>query len=416
MKIVPRSRPLLLLSLCFIALVACAPRRETTLSAVLPAAQRCTQLGPHAKVFLGGWSSAELSRIQALTTKGVLVASASCQGVIVLPSCSLEGEYLYLGSMPEESEVTFDDGDQIGVNTGKTGVEAQKHPRRMSVVRVGRLATTRVRAVPADLRGACASASHFVRSLSVGALAQDTSLPSSCRELEPSTQAPPPDCRTLLRMELMPIDGNRLDRARVETSFCPEGWRWAHNRCVQARKGVVFECLDDPQECEAECRLGDAASCTRLGFLVEHGLNGARQDPARAVDLYADACTLGHAPACHNLGVAVMGPANDGGDAGPRALELFRRACDRGLAMACSNLGTLEMAGVEASADRVAALDAFFRACAGGDPIGCLNAGRAGRGSGVTTQDLRTMFRRSCEGEISAGCAEAVKLGQESGF
>jgi hypothetical protein len=49
-------------------------------------------------------------------------------------------------------------------------------------------------------------------------------------------------------------------------------------------------------------------------------------------------------------------------------------------------------------------------ACAGGDPLGCLNAARAAPRAGVSLPDQIRLYQRSCDGDVGDGCLGAARL------
>ena len=84
------------------------------------------------------------------------------------------------------------------------------------------------------------------------------------------------------------------------------------------------------------CNLGNAASCTSLGFLYDRG-DGVTQSFPRAAELYEQGCEGGDGLGCMGLGLLYetgQGVAQNH----VRAQELFQRGCDGGVEIACNAL------------------------------------------------------------------------------
>ncbi|MEP6652347.1 MAG: tetratricopeptide repeat protein [Myxococcales bacterium] len=329
----------------------------------------------------------------------------------LLPECRLSGQYRYFAIQPRRQQVALNDERLIRVNVPLDGgASLPDMPVTLDLVRVGRLTTTRRAADGAALLGACDSATHFARTLSVG----EVIVPAAAGNYAPACLAatvadvlPPPGCRTFLRAELVALSGARLDTGSGDITFCPPGWALADGLCVSRESATAYECRDAPAECRAECAQGNAASCSRLAYLLAHGEQGLARDEPKAISLYQRACDAGCAVACFNLG-AIHGIEGTAAHDDKMATKYWDLACRSGYPAACSNLGLLYAHQGSSPRQREAAVELFGRACAGGDPIGCMNAVVVMR-QGVQApveQEMGVLLDLACTGDLAAGCLE----------
>jgi hypothetical protein len=104
------------------------------------------------------------------------------------------------------------------------------------------------------------------------------------------------------------------------------------------------------------CEGRSSAGCLNLGLFY-----AAREDYARAVELYERACSDGWAPACHQLAATYEqgdGVARDV----PRAVSLYTQACDGEHADSCAALGSLYASGATVPRNVQLALRFYGRA------------------------------------------------------
>ena len=145
-----------------------------------------------------------------------------------------------------------------------------------------------------------------------------------------------------------------------------------------------------PASLEAGCAAGDQTACTALGYHLS-SLRAFPPDVPRAFDLWRRACAAGALAACIPYAELLL-TGHEPGDArryvaSVRAAERIRpdrsegrrvlaRACDGGQARACDILGIV-LSGEKRKRDEACRL--FARACAAGDPGGCIDQVRACR-------------------------------------
>jgi len=412
--------------LLVVAALGC--HRFGTTPAAAPPGERvsCVETAPYAKVLMVHWTEAQQDELHEAMKRGLAVVSARCDGIKLLPACSIAGLYQYFGITPTAQNFDLEPGElSANLSFGQPGTISAPQGVRIETIRVGRLATARRRTEKAELVGACEGATHFVRTVSVGLFGlgerggtsgwvradEERPNPAACARGTPVDAAPPPGCRQLLRAELTGIGARELDGRDATITFCPSGWAFGEGKCV-ARKGAsVYECADGVPECTAQCERGSAASCNRLGFLHANGLAGLSKDEVQGALLYKRACEGGVAVGCSNLGVLL---AEKGAPERQlaQAADLFLRGCESGYPASCTNLGISYMQGEGVATDRSRALLFFAHACRGGDRIGCFNAGTILERQGLPDSlgKALVMFTLACDGGEPAGCFGAGEL------
>lgn len=363
--------------------------------------------GAFARVLTATWSQEGQDALERAAKSGLVVFSASGGHLALLPNCRMNGQYRYFAIKPRRQHVALNDHRLVEVNVApEVGVPLPSAPVAFEMVRVGRLTTTRRAAEGTMLLGSCEGATHYARTLSIGEVLAGPP-PPACSTATASDALPPPGCRRFLRAELVALSGARFDTANGAITFCPAGWVLSDGVCVERATAKGYECRDEPKECRTQCELGDAASCTRLGYLLAHGQEGFVRDDKQALTFYERACGVGYPPACFNIGVLHA----MGGEA-PKEQQIaatyWQRACADGYPPACSNLGALYARDDSSTGARSQAVDLFARACSGGDPVGCMNAVVVMRKmeEGEADQDVGALLDLACDGDVAAGCLE----------
>jgi hypothetical protein len=394
----------------------------------------CVQTGPHAKVLLVHWTQAQEEELHQAMNRGLAVVAAGCEGIKLLPRCSIRGLYQYFGTAPMAQKLDLEPVElATNLSFGLRGTIATNDGFRVETVRIGRLATGRRKAERSDLVGPCEGATHFVRNVSVGLFGlgaradgptpgwvradDEKPNPTACAHAKPEDPSPARGCRQFLRAELTALGAAEVDARNAAITFCPPGWAYGEGKCVLRNGPSVHECTDDPVDCAHQCERGSAASCNRLGFLYANGKAGLSKDEVRGALLYKRACDGGVAVGCSNLGVLL---AEKGAPEQQltQAAVLFERGCQSGHPASCTNLAISFLQGEGVAADRSRALLLFAHACSGGDRTGCFNAGtllEADERQGSGGQAL-LMFTLACDGGEPAGCFAAGELvGQDGG-
>jgi hypothetical protein len=388
----------------------------------------CVQTGPHAKVLLVHWTQTQEEELHRAMNRGLAVVSAGCQGTRLLPDCSIRGFYQYFGTVPATQKLDLEPAElSTNLSFGEGGTIATRDGIRVETVRVGRLTTARRSAEPADLVGRCEGATHFVRSVSVGLFGlgargagptrgwiradEETPNPEACAHATAEDPTPARGCRQFLKAELTGIGAAEVDGRNTAITFCPPGWAYGEGKCVIRSGATLYECADDPGDCERQCERGSAASCNRFGFLHANGKAGLAKDEVWGALYYKRACDAGLPVGCSNLGV-LLASKNAPERQLVQAAELFQRGCETGHPASCTNLALSYLQGEGVTTDRSRALLLFAHACSGGDRTGCYNAGTIIETDGVpgSAPQALLMFTLACDGGEAAGCFAAGEL------
>lgn len=443
----------------------------------------------------------ERADLEESMQSGVAVVAWDCAALKLLRDCKADGGYAFHGLSTQELMVKLDDADEVKANLPTFGVkilssfEAEMGRGAtidLAVAMIGKRRTTVSSIRAAELSGPCVGATHFVRGVYLGAFAMTTGSRgkvraaadvfgasvsassqssklaenrdgdlASCRTASPTAAEPPERCRSLIRLELSPIDGAGAPSADAKTStlsssgdVCPDGMVFV-DPGGQSKDGhsggkcalpsdLPFQChAEQPVECGEQCSRGHGGSCATMGFLYASG-RGVPKDAAQAVSFFQKACDKKDGLGCTNLGVmlergegaprdlvrasSLYKDACDGGQTlgcfdlalfyelgrgtskdPARAAALYRRACDGGEAQACANLGLMvESGAVGASGGANAAAKLYEKACQGDSPTGCYNLGLlADQGKGGVARDVSKALRLygdACEKGLGAGC------------
>ena len=418
------------------------------------AAGTCRDVADYAEPLTVDWRPEDRADLEVAMHAGLAVVAYDCKGIRLLPACSVEGTYGFVGVTTKEQVIRLDDADELGANLPSfapsvrakvAGELSRGSSLDVALLMVGQRIATRARADARELEGDCAGATHFVHGATLGAFAMQTAAKArvqsaaeiftasvhgasssskdvdtkdgsidDCRQATPDDAAPHGQCSAILRLRLRrigPVVRQDFDQA-TETAIagiarnpCPTGFAWAGAKCVSASGPAPHLCVyGDAADCSTQCDRGDAASCANLALMYDVGTRVAA-DPARAVQYFQKGCDGGNAVACGRLGEMAIAGRAPGIDAG-RARELLRSACGGGWMAACSRLGEIARGG----AAGVNVLALFDRACRGGDGDGCANLGvlvEGGATGGVPDLGKAVAYYRTgCNEESGFACAQ----------
>ncbi len=231
--------------------------------------------------------------------KGVVAVACDCNTLRVVPNCKVaEVGYDYVGVNRKEQVVQLKGADELKVNlplsANKLGAEVQAgRSIDLGLVYVGRRSTVVGKVKRGELKGACEGVTHYLLNATVGAFALSTGATGkaaavaevfqvgasaksessrhaassdgsleACRGSDAGSEAPPAECGSPLRVELIPIaadapaladagpkgkaePGGEKDAAleakkalaqKVEANPCRDGYVWAEGIC--ARRGA----------------------------------------------------------------------------------------------------------------------------------------------------------------------------------
>lgn len=270
----------------------------------------------------------------------------------MLEDCRAGGGYRFGGVGLKEDVIQIVGRDELHANLplGAAKFEAgldRSSAIDVALVTVGIHRALRGKIARADLEGECEGATHFVRAAFVGAFAVGTGTRghvgtvaevfkigevggsstseqqslnrdgdlAACAAANPLDEAPPNQCQSLLRIELVALfeastEGDGHTSSSEETTLAnmctTEGFVWDGKKCTKASEPRGYRCSpQDPVECRVQCELGNADSCYSLANLTMSGKAGGPADPSAA--LYAKACEGDNLQACSSLTFASTG-------------------------------------------------------------------------------------------------------------
>lgn len=400
------------------------------------------------------WPSHRRAELEAtLRSGGVLLASYDCTTLRVLPDCRGPGGYAYQRVTLKEDVVRMSDADSIRARLPLAGAglaaELEGSLARGSSLDLGLAIggrwTTSTRAVYApELTAACKAATHFVRSVPVGAFAMSTGSKAKVRAVAEifeagaraesesartheardgdlaacrgggDDEAPAAGCSAPLRVELAKIDPRREQRAKCEEAgdmhFC--GW-WSNLVFL----GDDGKAIDEPEarlvvaKLVELCRGGNVGACVAARTDVDLFERRTKKRLADLEWLTQRACDLGEKGAC----LEVVSLLEEQGKS-DEAYRMLEHACTSGDA-GCNMLGDALERGagpIDPAQRRQFLADVRARACQYAtsecDRYGALyRSGLRARG------DFATMTKavRHCEDSMkradgsSMGCAFA---------
>jgi hypothetical protein len=385
------------------------------------------------------------SNLEAGMKQGLVVVRYNATSFDFLFNCQVDGTYGFIGTTTRSRVVKLTREQDIAANLplsainptlrGQVGGELHKGGAiDIAYMTVGQRTTTRTSVSRGMLHGECDGATHVVRAATVGAFAMVKGAhderksaveifgikagangaatmsdekrdgdAKACDAATPDADKPPAQCGAPIYLRLMMIDSRERIDSRVDDQPCPTGYgRSDDGTCTKA--GGPHECkMSEPNDCDAQCSVGNAASCGIFGFLKQYGGKGVAVDEAAARALYKKACDGGAQFGCAGLGVffAKEGNFNE-------AVPLFKTGCDAGNARGCANLGVAYGTGQGVPRDELRAVELFKRACGGGDANACANLGRAYEKGAGGTPDMAAALRaykQACDGGEEDVCA-----------
>lgn len=351
----------------------------------------CRDTGDKATPLVVDWESNDRMDVEAGMKHGLVVVQYSCSAFKVLPDCSLEGKYGYVGVTLKEDVVQISSADELKANLPKSGSGKDSATLLNEMGRgatldiatalVGKFRATRIGANKSELKGKCTGATHYVRGASVGAFALDTGSTGkvrtaaemfgassqlnstaskikkardgsieACRASDPDSPKAPAQCQGMVRLEMVPIEGAEtgpagsaagrtaayhaelLDNpASGSTGGCPKGMVYADDHCVSAAKAKAYQCKpNDGAECIAQCEKGDENSCAFAAQLLYDGNPDFPDNPSKALEYYKKGCDGGNQTACGEYGYYLRNGILGGKKDGARAAALMKQSAESG--------------------------------------------------------------------------------------
>ncbi len=401
------------------------------------------------------WRPEDRGDLEVALRSGIAVVHYDCQSLRVLPACTVEGSYAFMGMTTKEQVVRLESADEVRANLPQSGLSlAAKLDAEMkrgatldiALVMVGKWITARDGVPKEALKGDCKGATHFVRGATVGAFAMETGSKAeakaavsifgagtsagtsttksmrsqdgkleACGVAKTDAKGPPEQCGAMLRVQLAAFDGSKLvsDKATSAVTApvateCPQGMSRVADKCTAAEAESHLCAPGDATDCKAQCGKGEAGSCVNLGMIYERGLAGLPVDHVAAAEQFKKGCDGGVAVGCFDLAVAYdvgRGVAVDKA----HAVTLYDRACDAGEARGCFNLALSYAKGEGVAADKARAATLYQRACDGGWLDGCYNLARVyrkGEGVAVDNPKAAQIFDKACGNDEAWSCGD----------
>lgn len=400
------------------------------------------------------WQSDQRGNLGIAMTHGIAVLAYANGEMRVLDQCRIEGTYGLDEFSIKEDVVQYKTSEDIKANlplggaflAAKLGGElARGASVDVALVMVGKRSTTLSVARPSEVQGpadACKDATHFVRAAYLGAFAMQLGSNTSglaaadvfaghaswqsqvaqmvrhtdgnlkdCESRSTTDGKLDENCAAVLKLELGRVAdpgavGPTAELADVGAAACPVGFVRSGGSCVSARGAASHECRQgDWDDCDAQCKVGNAASCATLAFMYHYDTSGKR-DFERAASLYRKACDGGSQTACAGVGMLYLRGLTVTRDFA-QAAKLFDAACQSGSGRACNNLGFMFDRGLGMPRGPRKGAQLQGRGCDAGYALSCNNVGWSYEyGDGVDRDLARaeTLFKRACDGNESTGC------------
>ncbi len=372
--------------------------------------------------------------------QAIPVVRYDCQTLQVLPDCTVEGTYGFLGMTTKSDVVRLNDAMELQANLPLYGAKlgaslGTDTSLDVALVMVGKRVTTRGAAGRDQLRGSCAGATHFVKSATIGAFALNTGAKAqtravaeifaaslsagagsvssrvtqandgtldACRQARVDAASPPDQCGAVLYLQLAPIAAEVDATPLAPDEGCPEGMTKVGHKCTAAVAAAPRLCGPrDADDCAKQCSAGHAKSCVRLSTLYRVGIAGLSRNAEKSMDLARRACDLGDAEGC-----AWLGSAYEKTDRA-QALALYRKACAAGDPGGCFWIKTLKEDYPVSAADIQDAVAQLQRRCDDANAEACqLLASFYDHGEGVAQDKARAfaLWQRACDGGDTTGC------------
>lgn len=397
------------------------------------------------------WTPELRGDIEVAMKEGLAMVAYDCKSMQLVPTCTLTGEYGYIGTTRREKKIEMGSKDEVAANLPVGGLSwisdlgaklGRESTLLAQLVMIGKRSSAKKVLARSELSNGCESATHFIRAATVGAFAvatgskaelgasaqlfgkgasagstsatqikaQDGDL-EACAKSTPDDKTPPGQCGAVVRIELEPIGAGSAPTPPPEVTIisCPPGMFMADGAC--RGPDAPHQCkIGDGADCEKQCSAGHGTSCATLSLMYRDG-TGVSTDRTKAVAAAQRACDADVAAGCRLVGAAKFAGQGTPKDA-PGAIELFDKACAAGDGRACVELGTAKLADKKLAGD---AQYAFRRACYGGGEFdGCAWLGTLyveGKGGlSASPKIAAKFFEKGCKEGSARACTGLAKL------
>ncbi len=402
--------------------------------------------------------------LEVAMKSGLPVVQYGCDGLRILKDCTALGDYKFAGVSLKEDVLQLTSKDEVHANLPISGASLAGSLERgtsldLAMAFVGKQTALVNSAHRKSLQGACDGATHVVRSATVGAFAlqrgsgakvaaaADIFIASAsaksasskqttirdgvvdeCRKADPDAESPPAQCRSAIRVELLPVvDG--LGEKEVEvfglSNPCPKGHVLSGGKCAPQDQAESYLCpIGDATVCREQCGRGSAESCFNLGMVLTRVADSCKgKQNCRAVkavpkgapeygsyqegaDAFEKACDGGIGPACFYLASYFEGGLYGKDKDAAKARSYMERGCTQGDGFTCSQLGRSLRDANEKDPDSFKFAN---RACDLGDKPGCFQAiSQLMKGEGVAKDPAKAaaILKRTCDAGEGKRCAE----------
>lgn len=424
-----------------------APSAATAIQAETSDAIITCRPGSYAEPLAVDLSANARADFEAAMDSGVAVVHYDCKSVRLLKDCRISGEYRFAGVSRKEEVIHLDNSDEIKANLplapmAKGSAEmARASALDIAYVLVGKRSTPAIVSRQYLEGSQCGEATHYIRAATVGAFAVQTATkgrvaaaaevfgtstsgssqsgkqsakkdgnPKACEESKPGSDAPPGECRSAIRFELVPVSDKPpapKAEAKVDPKAlakpaaaptkevgktvddpCPEGFRLVAGKCAVASGAAAQVAAShlcapkDVPDCEAQCTAGDMGSCHNLANLAYRNYGNDVpeaqnvKDEDRAIELWKKACDGGVYAACNSYADNRTSKTGSQPKDLGAARAAYTKACDGGNSDACYTLGDSTLTGSNGmTKDPVVGLQLLTRSCKLGDSLGCREMG-----------------------------------------
>ena len=190
--------------------------------------------------------------------------------------------------------------------------------------------------------------------------------------------------------------------------------------------GVPFDLDRAGKLLEKGCEAGDVRACNWAGA-IQVPVNGFLGDGVRALRLFEHACHHGSTAGCYNAARRYERGDVEGADA-QRTVDYYRRAAELSASacgdapdpLDCYAVGFMAENGRGLPADLARAAGAYERACAAGDPFGCVRFARLvelGAWRPPAGEEVRPgeVLRKACDDGAFDGCEAIAEAAARQG-
>lgn len=394
-------------------------------------APECSSVAAKARPLIVDLDSEGRVDLEVAMKSGLPVVHYGCDGLRVLKDCRLPGDFAFASVSLKEDVLQLTSKDEVRANLPISGVKLAGSLERgtsldLAMGLVGKTTALTDGATKSGLKGECEGATHFVRSATLGAFVMkrgsgakvaaaadifvastDTNSESAkqvttrdgsideCRKANPDADAPPAQCRSAIRVELVPLSDGTADEAPATSAIenpCPTGYAFTDGKCTPQRDAKAYLCpAGDEAVCREQCGAGHAGSCYNLGTV----LTGV-----------GDSCK-GSYDDCR--AVKVVPPESPEHARYSEGAKAFEKACNGGVGIACFYVASyLEQGAFGQPKDAARARAMMEKGCAQGDRFACQQLASRLQESNPTDPNAFKFASRACDLGSKPGCFQAI--------